>query len=262
LWAEIQRQLESRQPSAHPQTQRFRYPDSDRGREFYLKIYYPSDPLGTLKDLFRDSRAVRALKQGEALSQLGLHVPAAVAAGEERSFRWLRRAFLLALSVEGMPLPLFLRSQASLPTALGGLKRKRGCLRQLAVEVRRLHQQGFVHGDLVPSNILVRLESGDATFFYIDHDRTRRYPPWFPHRLWRRNLVQLNRFVLPGISLQDRMRFLRSYVGGRPWSRSDRRLIRWLEAKTRQRRQECDRIEAQVSFRELMRWNGPFAKGY
>jgi len=143
---------------------------------------------------------------------------------------------------------------------LAALRKKRKYLRELALEISRLHQCGFVHGDLVPSNILVRAEQGEITFFYVDHDRTRRYPAWFPHLLWRRNLVQLNRFVLPGISLQDRMRFLRFYLGKSSWGESDRRLIRWLEEKTRKRRRECDRIAPQVSFRELMRWNGPFAR--
>jgi hypothetical protein len=108
---------------------------------------------------------------------------------------------------------------------------------------------------------MVRAEAdGGMIFFFMDNDRTRRYPAWLPHRLWRRNLVQLNRVVLPGISLQDRMRFLRIYLGGGPWRDRERRLIRWLEKRTRRRRKECERIEAKVSFRELMRWNGPFAK--
>lgn len=131
------------------------------------------------------------------------------------------------------------------------------------MEVRRLHRCGFVHGDLIPANILVQtMGDGRVRFFYIDNDRTRRYPAWLPHGLWKRNLVQLNRFVLAGISLQDRMRFLKSYLGKRSkrsWGERERRLIHWLEEKTRRRRRECDRVEARVSFRELMRWNGPFS---
>jgi hypothetical protein len=62
------------------------------------------------------------------------------------------------------------------------------------------------------------------------------------------------------VSLQDRMRFARVYLGKARWGAAERRLIRWLERRTRRRRKECERIEAKVSFRELMRWNGPFAK--
>jgi hypothetical protein len=90
----------------------------------------------------------------------------------------------------------------------------------------------------------------------MDNDRTRRYPGWIPQQLWRRNLVQLNRFPLPGITLQDRVRFLRYYLGSKLWGKKERRLLDWLEHKTRQRRQECDAVDANQSFRRLMRWPG------
>jgi serine/threonine protein kinase len=164
----------------------------------------------------------------------------------------------LTSAVEGAPLPLFLREQYSASLGIDAIRKKRSYLKQLASEIRRLHQCGFVHGDLIPSNILVRSSEDGMTFFYLDNDRTRRYPRWLPQPLWKRNLVQLNRFVLPGISLQDRMRFLRSYLGKKEWGERERRLVRWLEKRTRRRRRECDRVEAQVTFRELMRWNGPY----
>jgi serine/threonine protein kinase len=260
LWAELLRQLKNSVPGHHPVTRNFRYPNQESRQEFYLKIYGSSPPLGALKDLCRDSKAFRALKQGEALSELGFHVPLAVAAGEERRFRFLRKAFLLTRLVEGSSLPIFLQNDYSMPSSASLLRQKRESLKQLALEVRRLHRLGFVHGDLVPSNILVRAVEGGILFFFLDNDRTRRYPVWFSRLLWKRNLVQLNRFVLPGISLQDRMRFLEFYLGEKPRRKSHRRLLRWLEKETRKRRQECDNVEAQVSFRELMRWKGPFAK--
>ncbi len=259
LWEEVLRQLTDQKPAAHPQTKRFYYPQGANSEEFYLKIYHRGYFPGSIKDLCRSSKAFRALKQGLALTEQGFHVPLAVAAGEERDLRLLKRAFLLTVGVEGSPLPLFLREHFAVPLAGAALREKRGSLRRLALETRRLHQEGFVHGDLVPSNILVRPEESGVSFFYMDNDRTRRYPVWLPQSLWKRNLVQLNRFVLSGISLQDRMRFLRTYLGRDSWAERDRELMRWLEKKTRKRRLECDRIEAQVSFRELMRWNGPFA---
>lgn len=260
LWAEVQRQLASHRASRHPQTSRFSYAAGDRGEEFYLKAYHRSYLLGSGKDIFRQSKALRALKQGILLAGHGFHAPVAVAAGEERSLRVLTRAFLLTAPVEGLPLPLFLQNYCAVPLTGATVRQKRDYLRQLALEIRRLHRAGFVHGDLVPSNIFLRRQGTEVTFFYMDNDRTRLYPAWLPQSLWKRNLVQLNRFVLPGISLQDRMRFLRCYLGKTPWGRSERNLARWLEKKTRRRRLECDRIAARVSFRELMRWNGPFTR--
>jgi len=261
FWAAVRSELENAAPARHPLTRRLRFPCGSGGRDYFLKLYFPSTGVaGGLKDLLRDSKALRALKQGEALSRNGFHAPPAIAAGEERMCGLLRRAFLLTVEIEARPIAALLREQFTPPLDRMRLARKRAWLRKLALETRRLHELGFVHGDLVPSNIFARPEQEEVTFFYMDNDRTRRYPAWTPQRLWRRNLVQLNRFVLPGISLQDRMRFLRGYLGERPWTEGERRLIRWLESKTRQRRKECERIETPVSFRELMRWNGPFAR--
>jgi len=184
-------------------------------------------------------------------------VPVAVAAGEQRSHGFLNGAFLLTVGIDGLSLPLYLQETCSSPPDLSTLRKKRRALDQLAIEIARLHRMGFVHGDLIPSNILVLDGQDGVTFVTIDHDRTRRYPSWFPHGLWRRNLVQLNRVVLARISLQDRLRFLRIYLGERGWSEKGHRLNRWLEKKTRRRRKECSQAESPVSFRELMRWNGP-----
>ena len=214
LWSEILSHLARAEPQEHPQTRRLRVGQAGDCADYYLKIYYPSSGAGVIKDMFRDSKAIRALKQGEALAQFGFHAPLAVMAGEERNLRALTGAFLLTLEVVAQPLAAALREHFSPPLDLPAVRRKRKWLKQLALEIRRLHQCGFVHGDLVASNILVGLgEDGGVTFFYMDNDRTRRYPAWLPHLLWRRNLVQLNRIVLPGISLQDRMRFLRVYLG-------------------------------------------------
>ncbi|MFQ5682103.1 MAG: lipopolysaccharide kinase InaA family protein [Candidatus Binatia bacterium] len=260
LWAEVLDYLKDPAVSEHPQINRFRYPRGENGEEFFLKIYDRSRSFGAFKDTFRDSKAFRALRQGISLSEHGFHVPLIIAAGEERSFRFLKRAFLVSSAIKGVSLPQFLEEYAAIPVNVGNVRKKTEYIKKLALETRRLHQQGFIHGDLVPSNIVARVEKEEVTFFFIDNDRTRHYPGWFPNLLWKRNLVQLNRFALPGISLQDRMRFLHFYAGEKTWGKQNRGLIRWLEKKTRQRRAECEQIASQDSFRELMRWKGRLSR--
>jgi hypothetical protein len=97
-------------------------------------------------------------------------------------------------------------------------------------------------------------------FYFMDNDRTHRYPRWLRQTLWKRNLIQLNRMPLAGISLQDRIRFMRAYLDVERLSAADRALARWLEARTRKRRKECDGADPTVSFRRLMRW-APEAAG-
>lgn len=258
LSAKVLLLVEKQLPTRHPQTISFTFTVDGQEKKFYLKVYHrPSSGINQFKDFWRDSKAVRALKQGVALAERGFNSPIPIAAGEERRLRLLKRAFLLTLGIQGVPLQLYLYQHNKSLGAGAGLARKRVHLKGLAVEIRRLHQSGFVHGDLIPPNIFVR-ESGDGeiVFLFMDNDRTRHYPVWLPHRLWRRNLVQLNRFVLAGISLQDRMRFLRYYLWRKVWTEDDRRLMKWLEKRTRKRRRECDQVRTDVSFRELMRWDG------
>jgi Lipopolysaccharide kinase (Kdo/WaaP) family len=254
LWHSILEQIESQHPAKHPQTTKIRLPGTNE--ILFLKVFHRFSPLATLKDLFRVSKAVRALKVAALLSDLGFNTALAIAAGEERTQRVLQRSFLLTFPVAGSPLPLFLQERYGSGNAHVSLLEKRDALKRLAQEIRKLHELGFVHGDLVPSNILVVNAADEARrFFFLDHDRTRRYPKWLFQSLWKRNLVQLNRLPLAGISLQDRMRFFHSYIGRRECLGHDRRLVRWLERKTRQRRRECDAVDVSGSFRKLMRWD-------
>lgn len=256
LWGQVLEILKNEAPTRHPQVKRFRFRHENKEEDFYLKTYYCENGSERVKSLFRHSKAFQAFRQGEALRREGFRVPTVVFAGEDRKRGLLQRAFFLTLAIEGLSLISFLRQHFLEPPDAKRLRDKRAYLRQLAEEVARLHRCGFVHGDLTPVNILLRTGTEGASFFFLDNDRTRRYPSWFPHWLWRRNLVQLNRFQLPGILLQDRIRFLRHYLSKRRWSKSDRRLIAWLEKQTRERRAWKDRFRGELSFRQRMKWDG------
>lgn len=254
LWPFVLERIEEQPFSKHPQTLQLEAPFEAGGGVLFLKIFHGSSGMRLLKDIFRSSKALRSLHQGAALARFNFNVPLAIAAGEKREHRLLRKAFVLTLGVKGQPLPVFLRQQSLGVESMSCVEKRNG-LRQLALEIRRLHQLGFVHGDLVPTNIFVERTAGKGSrLFLMDNDRTRRYPKWFPQFFWRRNLIQLNRLPLPGITLQDRVRFLSYYLGLKEWGSKDRRLLSWLERKTRQRRRECDMIDANGSFRQLMQW--------
>lgn len=246
----ILRLAEAQQWTKHPQT----IPLSLPGRpvEGYLKVFHRAAGAAAVKDTFRASKAVRAWRQGIALSRAGFAVPLTIAAGEQRRCGVLRRAFLFTEKIAGEPAPVFLRRWIGENSE--SLAVKRAGLNRLANLLSQFHRLGFVHGDLVASNIFVADQPGAPIFYFMDNDRTRRYPAWLRQRLWKRNLIQLNRMPLPGITLQDRMRFFHAYVNSRKLTAAERHLARWLERRTRRRRQECDNVDASGDFRKLMRW--------
>ena len=192
-------------------------------------------------------RALRAFRMGAALGDVGLAVPAVVLAARRGG-----EGILVTRDTGGEGLLEALGRRVAAPRA------KRALLLALGTEVARLHRAGFVHGDLVPANVRLVGER----FVLLDNDRTRR------SRLLvaitgRRNLVQLGRFVVPGLTLADRARVLAAYARGRDLSRrAHRRLARWLVRKTIARRCAIDRIAAadaaRAGYRELMRSGGTF----
>jgi len=191
-------------------------------------------------------RARRAFRMAGALAAAGFGAPAPLVVGVRDG-----EGLLITREVAGSALATVVARFA--PEAR---RAKRALLAALGREVARLHAAGFVHGDLVPSNLLL---AGDR-FVFLDNDRTRRLPLAVGAR---RNLVQLGRFVVPGVALTDRTRVLRAYADALGLDRRRRhRLGWWLAKKITARRCAIDHIApdtaARAGFRELMRSGGPF----
>lgn len=177
---------------------------------------------GTLRNLARGSRAERLGETVERLEAAGFTPAPLLMLGEERRGG---RAMLVTRRVAGVPLPRFLRDVERAP------ERKRETLRALGAEIARLHRAGFLHGDLTPYNIFVA-EGDPARFVFIDHERTvRARLAWRRRRL--RNLVQLCRFELAGMSRADRIRIVDSYADGMGYRHHwlQRRLALMLRAR-------------------------------
>jgi len=253
---EVQRQIlglaRAQTAARHPQTVELRANVGGGEKELFVKVFHRGGWLTAFKDQLRRSRAFNSWQQGLALDAAGFSAPLAVALGAQAGWRVAWREFVVTEKICGVALPEYLRGVAHGAVAL---RSKRENIKRLAQLLRRFHAAGFVHGDLLAGNIFIAAGGdSDGEFYFMDNDRTRRYPSWSRQTLWKRNLIQLNRLPLPGISLQDRMRFLRAYLNVKRLSAADRRFARWLENRTRQRRKECDGADPTVSFRQLMRW--------
>ncbi len=248
--------LVERQPaSKHPQTLRLSWPAESSGQAYFVKAFHRGRGAGKVKDLLRASKARRFWRQGLLLAAAGFNVPLTVAFAERRRGGVVQRSFVLTEALSGLPAPQYLSGLDIAQHSRAFMQMKRSAIAQLGALIRRFHDLGFVHGDLLASNILVVMRKPDRlSFYFMDNDRTRRFPPWLTVQLCKRNLVQLNRLPLAHITVQDRMRFFHAYLGVSKLRAQDRQLARWLEARTRRRRMDCDGADPNENFRRLMRW--------
>jgi len=191
--------------------------------EVFIKLIDPPRGLARLKAMLRGSSAEHVARATQRLNAAGFSAPPVLLHGRETIGG---RELLLMPIVHGDG-PF-----KALETMLGY---KRAMLRALGAEIARLHRAGFIHGDLTPYNMFVT-RGEPPRFTFVDHERTRM--AFFAGRRRRqlRNLVQLGRFDLPGLSRTDRMRVLHAYAGslnGPSWRSLRRRAAAMLERRVR-----------------------------
>jgi hypothetical protein len=201
------------------------------------------------------ARALRAFAMGRALEAAGFAAPRALVAASRGG-----AGLLVTADAGGDDLVTAVARLAGRERE--GRHAKRALLGRLGTEVARLHRAGFVHGDLVPPNLRWR----DGALVFLDNDRTRHARLTGLAVGARRNLVQLGRFVVPGVSATDRARVLLAYATARGFDRARRhRLGVWVMRKITARRCAIDHIApdvaARAGFRTLMRSGGPFDPG-
>lgn len=189
--------------------------------DIFVKLLDAPRGLKAVRYVLLRSRADRVRLILAALAAADFAIAPLLFVGEQKHGG---RTMMVTARVSGEPLPRLLRN-AHAPQSRFAL------MRELGEEVARLHRAGFIHGDLTPYNMFVAC-APHARFSLIDHERTARPRlNWERRRL--RNLVQLCRFDLPGMSRTDRARIVHSYsraMGQEP-HRLVRRVGRMLRAR-------------------------------
>lgn len=174
--------------------------------ELFVKAYDAPRGFLAIKESVRGGRASNVLRMTRALQRRGFSSPRVVLKGIHAASG---RTMLASVRANGDSLAEIIQ-----PTPDGQSRtRKRALLRALGSEVARLHRAGFIHGDLTPYNIFV-IQGEPPRFVFLDHDRTRRGFPAGRRYRQLRNLVQLGRFDLPGLSNTDRLRVFHPYAAG------------------------------------------------
>ncbi|MEM7576121.1 MAG: lipopolysaccharide kinase InaA family protein [Planctomycetota bacterium] len=175
--------------------------------EVYVK--HTSEPL--LRGLLRLEwpQSWRVARLEAKMRSAGLAVPGVWLAASRVGWRGLEHVVVLA----GVPG----ESLREMRQTLGRGGAYDDALRTAARAVTRLHDAGFVHGDLVPGNLLLPPEASDgqggaSPVVFIDNDRTRRVVGPWRLRARCRNAAQLSyRLRLLG-RWADARTFLRAYA--------------------------------------------------
>lgn len=212
--------------SRHAATFRLQFMSVASGElDLFVKVIDAPEGIERVKRRLRGTRSANVARMSAALNQSGFAAPEVLFYGRQDS----GREVIVTLRSEGDG-PL-----RTLKALKGALAPKRAILHALGSTIAKLHRAGYVHGDLTPFNVLIR-RTEPPCFTFLDHERTRR--AFLPVRRNRqlRNLVQLGRFDLPGITRTDRLRVLRSYANELAPSarrRISRRVATMLDRRTR-----------------------------
>jgi tRNA A-37 threonylcarbamoyl transferase component Bud32 len=164
----------------------------------YIKRYNYKGIRDTLENIFRKSRARKALEGAIFLKGAGINTPAPLFACEKR--------------ILGIPVVSFIGTKAvnALDLVTHGKNNNLGddTITALSQLIRHLHEKGIYHADLKGDNILLSLEKD---FFLIDLDRLKICRALSLRRICK-NLTYINTSLVNVITDEKRILFLNKYM--------------------------------------------------
>ena len=132
------------------------------------------------------------------------------------------RAVMMTLALESHEDLLSLAKQQADFT----LAERHHLIRCLAKAVRTMHQHHIQHTALYPQHVFVSRKTKAVRFIDLEGARRR----WRKKKCMLRDLDTLQRYT-PGVSLRDKIIFLKSYLGHKKISKNDRKIWRDLEIR-------------------------------
>jgi hypothetical protein len=177
------------------------------------------NPYTRWRDFFRRAGALRAFRNVVALEQAGQSIPRVFAAGVVRDFNLPRVGYLL---IEEIAPATTLAQLAQEPGVIGP-----DVARRVAAEIARLHQSGFLHGDLTINNVLLD-EGGQPWFIDLERARSVGRP-----LNWRQAVEDFHRFArhygkFTPAGRRHALRLLRHYCADRGWAGREREFVEAL----------------------------------
>lgn len=172
----------------------------------YFKEFLSRSPIERIKNLIKGSRCHRSILKGEILRKKGFHTPTVLCWGKKGN-----RHFMITEGLDAISLSTYIEMKWIPPLVGKELKAKRELIENFGRQIGKLHKAGICHGDLKVGNILIKQAGNEIGFYFIDNERNAYFNGPAPRRFVEKNLVQLNRQLLPNVTRQDRLRFFEFY---------------------------------------------------
>ncbi|HLW71604.1 MAG TPA: lipopolysaccharide kinase InaA family protein [Candidatus Binataceae bacterium] len=193
---------------------------SHEGREVFVKRVAAGGSFkGILARVF-GSRGWRAWRGAEFLAAARIAHPRPLLIAEERRAGAIRASYIATEPLRAARV----FSQFALGRSRSAAFR-RTLSKQVAGEVRRLHDAGIYTRDLQETNLMLEERDGELIVWFVDFEDFRRARQVSPERRML-NLVHLDRSIGRFASRAKRLRFFYDYFGGRPARAEARRLLR------------------------------------
>ena len=238
--------------SRHATTWKVRMPgaNGEATNVFVKQLDAPRGIVARAKAKSRSKRREHVLRISDSLRSHGFGVPRVLLTGENRD---TGSEVIVTSEAAGFMLTRWMN-----PVHQHDVNTRRRILRRIGEEVARLHNRGYIHGDLTPYNIFATDEDPPKITF-IDHEGTEKATTASLNvaRSKMRNLVQLGHFDIPGVSRTDKLRVFASYAAVVGWSKRAARQAVVRLAKMIERRRKRDRlIERRASRPEIIAAQG------
>ncbi|WP_306537212.1 lipopolysaccharide kinase InaA family protein [Geobacter sp.] len=190
------------------------------GRDYYVKRYR-AQGKHRWKALGR-SRPITEYRNLTYFSRMDIPVPRIVGYGSQSMLGLFRRGAIITEGVhQATDLQTLIRTQPALFHNRPWLLQ---VLRSLADYVRRIHEDGFTHGDLKWRNILATTTETPRVFFIDCPSGSRKLPLRHRHFLVK-DLASLDRLAAQHLSRTTRLRFYLWYRNQTHLTNKDKELI-------------------------------------
>ena len=232
------------------------------GASLFIKRYHYPRWRNRIKGMFRGtffglSRVRSEYRALATMRGLGIHAVRPVAYGERRRWHFLRSSFLITEAVPGaVSLATYAQQYGNGNPSARTFRQRQEALTVLARQVRHMHDQGVVHGDLFLRNIMIRvLGQQGCEFYFIDAGLGRRM--WGKARRRRHiidDLAGLMAVAPTFCSRTDLVRFAKTYLS---LDRLDRSAAAWMasvaDRSRAYRRHEALRLRYNDVFNRYLR---------